>query len=460
MTSNTFINLENLDDILNSSNLDFLDTTTFYQEIYGKFNDISENNVQTKCPSCFSNDFIEDFSSGFIVCNCGQVISNMLDYRSETKLDDDGKVDNVRCNKITNPLLPSSSLGTRLPYNLKGNLQKLQTWSAMPYRERSLFRDFCKINDCCQKINLKKNIQDDANILYSKAKSSKYKEGSNKGKFIITRGKNNRGIQAGSICIACKKNKTPFIAKEICALFNLTIKELNNGVKTIINLLKDTDINETYTAINSELYIKKYCQMNDIKNDLMQEAIKIAKNINRLNIATEHNQFSIAATSMLIMAENNNISTLTKKKLRTMFGVSEVTISKTYKKIEKIKTVLADDKEIDKLLLKIKEKQQSTENIIDPALLERMKKFGIEPNISNNSSNSNNSNNIELIKVVPKEDIIETDNKIKIKIKTNNKKIGNDNNGINSINSINNNTDNIVKDAGKKVIKKVKKLIN
>ena len=44
---------------------------------------------------------------------------------------------------------------------------------------------------------------------------------------------------------------------------------------------------------------------------------------------------------MLIMAENNNITSLTKKKLRIMFGVSEVTISKTYKKIEKIKNILS-----------------------------------------------------------------------------------------------------------------------
>ena len=173
MTDNTFIDIENLDDIFNSNNLDFLDTTTFYQEIYRKFKDdpIEEQPTEPlKCPTCFSEDFIEDFSQGFVVCSCGQVICNMLDYRSETKIDDDGKIDNVRCNKVTNPLLPTSSLGTRLPYNLKGSLQKLQNWSAMPYRERSLFRDFCKISDCCNKLSLKKNIQDDANILYSKAK--------------------------------------------------------------------------------------------------------------------------------------------------------------------------------------------------------------------------------------------------------------------------------------------------
>jgi len=321
---------------------------------------------------------------------------------------------------ILQELLPTSSLGTRLPYNLKGSLQKLQNWSAMPYRERSLFRDFCKINDCCNKLSLKKNIQDDANILYSKAKSSKYKEGPNTGKFIITRGKNNRGIQGGSICLACKKNKVPYIGKEICEFFNLSIKELNNGVKTIILLLKDSDMDGNYSAINSELYIKKYCTQNNIKDEYMNEAIKIANNINKLNIATEHNQFSIAATSVLIMAENNNITNMTKKKLRTMFGVSEVTISKTYKKVEKIKNILSKDEEINKLLNKIKKTQDDDEKeSIDPMLLERMKKFGIKPSIDIIPEDTNSD--ISTIDTCDSD----SDN-IKIKIKTSKSdKIGN-----------------------------------
>ena len=257
MTDNTYIDIENLEDIFNS-NLDFLDTTTFYQEIYGKLKDVKEEQTITepKCPTCFSQDFIEDFSQGFIVCSCGQVICNLLDYRSETKIDDDGKIDNVRCNKVTNPLLPTSSLGTRLPYNVKGNLQKLQNWSAMPYRERSLLKDFRKIDECCEKFNFKKNVMDDAKIIYSKAKSSRYKEGPNKGKFIITRGKNNKGIMTGAVCISCKKNKIPYNPKEIGDFFGLSVKEFNNGTKTTCTLLKDSNLDINYSAINSELYIK------------------------------------------------------------------------------------------------------------------------------------------------------------------------------------------------------------
>jgi hypothetical protein len=117
----------------------------------------------------------------------------------------------------------------------------------------------------------------------------------------------------------------------------------------------------------------------NVKEDLMNQAIKISKNINKLNLASEHNQFSIAATSMLVMGENNNIPSMTKKRLREMFGVSEVTISKTYKKIEKIKHILSDDIAVEKVIVKIKQAEEDDDEEIDPIILERMKKFNIKP---------------------------------------------------------------------------------
>ena len=382
------IDLDNLDELDKLDNLDILDCSSYFQNIYDKIvkkednDNKQESNVikESNCPTCFSSEFIEDTSSGYIICECGQVISNIYDYRSEVRIyDDDSKTDNLRCNKITNVLLPQSSLGTRLPNNIKGSLKKLQAWSAMPYRERSLYNDFKKINVCCEKLGFKKNIQESANIYYSIAKSCKYTSGNNQGKFIITRGKNNRGIQAGSICISCKKNNTPFITKDICEHFNLNIKELNNGVKNILDLLKEKEFAIDVTSLKSESYIKKYCIDLNVKEDLMNQAIKISQNINKLNLASEHNQFSIAATSMLVMGENNNITSMTKKKLREMFGVSEVTISKTYKKIEKIKHILSDDKEVERIMNKMKLDESDEDEEIDPIILERMKKFNIKP---------------------------------------------------------------------------------
>lgn len=420
-------NFEDLDELDKLDNLDILDCSSYFQNIYDKVvnkNEKKEQNVNpndSKCPTCFSSEFIEDTASGYIICECGQVISNIYDYRSEIRIyDEDTKTDNLRCNKVTNVLLPQSSLGTRLPSNIKGSLKKLQAWSAMPYRERSLYNDFKKINLCCEQLGFKKNIQESANIYYSIAKSCKYLEGPNKDKYIITRGKNNRGIQAGSICISCKKNNTPFIAKDICEYFKLNIKELNSGVKNILELLKEKKFEIDISSLKSESYIKKYCENLNVREELMNEAIKISRNINKLNLASEHNQFSIAATSMLVMGEMNNIPSMTKKKLREMFGVSEVTISKTYKKIEKVKHILNNDKEVERILASMKKDSEKDEEI-DPIILERMKKFGVkvESKIESKIEKRSSKEPIKIqIKKIDKDEIekINDDKKIQIKI--------------------------------------------
>jgi transcription initiation factor TFIIIB Brf1 subunit/transcription initiation factor TFIIB len=390
--ADTKLNLDNIDmkdlDIDNLDDLDNLDCSKFFEDIYNNIIESTENDAcdRSKCSRCNSSEFVEDYTLGIIVCSCGEVINNLYDVAPDNKnYDDDNKQEIKRYNKVTNELLPLSSLGTRLPTNIRGNLQKIQNWGAMPYRERSLYNDFKVINEKCEKLSLTKNIQNSANIFYRAAKSCKHQNGENEGKHIITRGKNNKGIQGGSIWIACKKNNTPISTKDIAEQFNLTIKELNKGIRNLIKLLGIKNMPVQINVIGSEEYVKKYCTEMNIKNEYMDQAIKIAKNIDKLNIITEHTQFSIAATSVLIMAELNSITNLTKKSLKNIFGVSNVTISKAYRKLERIKHILVDDQKVEKLVEKLAEINNNV--VISDVIKNRMEKFGI------NSTNSTNKIN-------------------------------------------------------------------
>lgn len=373
-------NIHNFDNLDNFDDLDNLNCSKYFQNIYNNLLKEEEEKIYNSCcTNCGCTDFVDDQLLGVIVCKCGQVIDNLYDYRPETRtFDDDTKQDMNRYSKVTNELLPLSSLGTRLPSNIRGTLQKLHNWSAMPYRERSLYNDFKKINLACDNLNLKKNIQQASNIFYAAAKNCKHSSGDNNGKHIITRGKNNKGIQGGSIWIACKTNNTPIIAKDIADKFNLTVKELNKGIKSLIKLLNIKNMTVQLKVIGSAEYVQKYCNQMNIKEEYTNQAIKIAKNIDKLNIITEHTQFSIAATSVLIMAELNNIGSMTKKSLKKLFGVSNVTISKTYKKLEKIKHILIDDEKVNKIIEKMN--KLNCEKDITDEIKKRMDKFGINEN--------------------------------------------------------------------------------
>jgi transcription initiation factor TFIIB len=416
------ININNID---NLDDLDNLDCGIYFQDLYNNIIKDTEDNLtdRSKCSRCNSSEFIEDHTNGIIICECGEVINNLYDATPDLRTyDDDTKQENKRYTKITNELLPQSSLGVRLPNNTRSNLKKLQNWGAMPYRERSLYNDFKIINEACEKLELNNNIQQSANIFYAAAKNCKHQEGDNEGKHIITRGKNNKGIQGGCIWISCKKTNTAVSAKNIAEQFDLSLKELNKGIKCLKKLLEIKNMNVQLNVMGSEHYVRKYCTEMNIKEDYMNQAIKIAKNIDKLNVITEHTQFSIAATSILIMAELNSIKNLSKKTLREMFGVSNVTISKTYKKLEKIKHILIDDDKVEKLyqkILKLNEAQELSEDI-----KKRMEKFGVLQN-NNDKKQEINSDNLDESDDLYEFDDTSSDDEIKqqIIIKNKNKTI-------------------------------------
>ena len=381
--------IKNIDEINNLDDLDNLDCSVYFQDLYNNIIEDSDSKIdRSKCSRCNSSEFIEDHTNGIIICECGAVINNLFDSTPDLRTyDDDVKQENKRYTKITNELLPQSSMGVRLPNNTRSNLKKLQNWGAMPYRERSLYNDFKIINEKCEKLGVNNNIQQSANIFYAAAKSCKHNEGENEGKHIITRGKNNRGIQGGCIWIACKKNNTPISTKDIAENFDLSIKELNKGIKSLKSLLELKNMSVQLSVMGSEHYVRKYCTEMNIKDDYTNQAIQIAKNIDKLNIITEHTHFSIAATSILLMAEINSITTMSKKTLKNMFRISNVTISKTYKKLKKIKHILIDDEKVERLKQKIASLNDAQE--LSEDIKNRMAKFGVIQNTNDNKLSEN-----------------------------------------------------------------------
>src|SRR5439155_1252199 len=96
----------------------------------------------------------------------------------------------------------------------------------------------------------------------------------------------------------------------------------------------------------------------------------------RLNIATEHNPYSIAAACILLVVETRKIKHITKKKLAEEFNISDATINKTYKKIEEYKNIIFDDKKVDEACKK-SDNQNIVSDDIPDEIKEKMKLFGI-----------------------------------------------------------------------------------
>lgn len=349
----------------------------------------SQCEVLTKCFSCQSSNILEDYCEGIVVCtDCGQVLDNLYDNKPEWKQFDDDDKNNGRCTTVSNPLLFQSSLGTTIEGYGKSKLKRLQTWSAMPYRERSLNKEFKKINMACQKGNILKCAEDDAKIICKYTYDRKHKEGKQMGKYVITRRTKRTSINAGCIKIACLKNGISRTSKEIAILFDdLKESEVNQGCKEVLKALRHK-LNVNMGTSKSEHFIKRYCNKLKIMNAYTEKALEISQNIDKLNIASGHTPYSVAAASILLMVEIFDLKSVTKKKIAREFGLSAVTIGKTHKELEKYKPILLKREAIDNIVKQIN--NDLTKQEIPNELKQRMIKFGILKNENTESEKNTN----------------------------------------------------------------------
>jgi len=325
---------------------------------------INTNEENLFCTKCNTNDdIISDNAGGIIVCSgCGTVIKSIYDMTIEQKAySDDTKGTVERCSGITNAFLPQTSLGTTIsgsPYN---KLKRLQQWSAMPYKEKSLYNVLKLIQLKCRTCNILKCIEDDAKILYKNISESKHESGKNKGKVIIIRGINRQGLIAACVFYACKRKGKSKGPKEIATLFDLKYKDLTRGCKIFKKLLKMKYIPYDTQVAKPEHYISDYCGLLNLNKLIIEQATKLSINIQKLNIGSTHTPVSVAIGSILIIMKKNDIP-INKNQIASKLSMSAVTVSKTQKEIvdfiEQYGDVLFNDDLVSKLAVLFEEEKK------------------------------------------------------------------------------------------------------
>jgi transcription initiation factor TFIIB len=339
----------------------------------------SKKEKEDVCPECGNNasNFKEDYSKGIIVCNCGQVIDNIYDTGAEKRNyeGEENETSKFRDGIPYNRLLPQSSLSTGI--RTRGKLRKLQLWDSMPYKERSDNIMYKKIHEICTEQGIVKKIELDAKFLCHRVSGTVHLAGKNKGKPIITRGFNRAGIVSACLFIACRRNDESRSTKEIASYFEIEERDVNKGIRSMLTILNDDNIVKDIGTSEVIHFIKRKCDELQVTNRHAHIAITIAKNIDRLNIASNHTTYSLAAASILLMAHINNLKNITKKKLsKAFYDLSDVTIGKTFKRIKKLKNILIDNEKVNAILIDVE--RQKRMRIIPQAVWDKMKEFGVD----------------------------------------------------------------------------------
>lgn len=338
---------------------------------------LDENSSKTKndktCPECGGTEFMEDSARGMIFCECGQVVGDVVDDSAAKRYDDD--VGNARCTGSHSALLPQSTLGTQVYASAK--LRRLQIWCSMPYKERSNNDLYKRIKAVCQEHGIVQMVEYDAKNICRKVCTKEHTKGDNVGKPIITRGKNRKGIVAGCLFIACRQNKHTRSAREIADYFGIEESDVNRGVSAIRAILKGDPIIKDVGTSQIVDFVERKCNELRIRNINTKVAVTIARNLQRLGIASNHTTYALAAASILLMADIKDLTHINKKVLSQHFSkLTDVTIGKTYNQIQNKRDILVDNAITSEIIRRVNQKKK--QRIISKEIAHKMRQFGVD----------------------------------------------------------------------------------
>ena len=308
---------------------------------------IELDDIYDYCDSC--EDFGVTIESHYRVClKCGVISDFVIDNTAEWRyygFDDNKLSDPTRCGLPTNDLLPESSLGSIISYkyNESFDMKKIRNyhaWNAMPYKERSLYNVFDNIKIRAINSGIPTCIIDEANIMYKKIAETR-----------ISRGSNRKGIIASCIFKACKIKNVPRSAKEIADIFQLSVTNMTKGCKKfdeIMNLNKNNNDEISLTTSHSDDFIKRFCSKLSIDCNVSNICEYVCKKAEEYSLVSENTPPSIAAGSIYLVCSLLNVN-ITKKAISESCKISEVTISKCYKKLFRYHKHLLPENIIEKI---------------------------------------------------------------------------------------------------------------
>ena len=315
---------------------------------------IFDKEVKKKsCSSCKSDKLVVDNLKGYLVCqDCAVINQEFLDENPEFAKEDENNGNNSsRYGCPSNYFFPKSALGTKIASKGYSKISALQRQGQMPYREKSLLEVLERIQTKCKKYNITQSIIDSAKILYKKVSDSKHIRGKRKGKNMIMRCINRRSMIAACVFYACKMQREPRSPKEIADIYELELKHVHRGCRRILDYV---DLNSTFYQIRSSQsvdFIERLAKRLDMDRKYIDIAKDVCNNIHKLDIASTHEPPSVAAGCILLVVNTYNL-TLTKKEISEIFDISDVTISKTYRKIYPYYKIIMNNKVTELILQK------------------------------------------------------------------------------------------------------------
>lgn len=187
------------------------------------------------CPDCLTDRWIEIEEDEAICTACGITLGFNVDSSAEYRWfgSEDRNPDPTRVGNPLNPLLPESSLGTRIMVKpgesrVMRKIRQYHLWNVMPYRERTLWNVFEMLQVRASNAGISAAIVEETKQLYAQVSP-----------LCICRGQQKDALMAACLFESLKRHDTPRRPTEIAEIFKINLKLITRGVKQFSGLLDE-----------------------------------------------------------------------------------------------------------------------------------------------------------------------------------------------------------------------------
>lgn len=295
-------------------------------DIINSDSDDSEIGNIEDCPHCKKKGVvIDDPSRGIRVCRndtCGIVIKNLIDSSPEWRSfanDERPGANPSRC-----------GMGTGGGTVLHGNLGKINQWvNTSDHKARSIWTDKQEIEKKCMPHHISRNTIESAKYLWERLCQSKYPNGKQKDKKIITRGRNRKSIMAACVWAQDRDNDPKVIAKA----FDLDETSITSGHKKLSKIMGQCPEFSNLKHSDPRGLAVNYAVDLDMDSNYIELTKEVIDKSIELNLVSGNIPKSIATGAILFVATICKISNINKKRIGQVCEISEVTVNKTFDSI-------------------------------------------------------------------------------------------------------------------------------
>lgn len=299
------------------------------EDLFSEFEAFNADNQRDNlnvCLSCREKNITLDTVYGTLVCkSCGtQRLGGLIDNSPEWKSGGDtssGATLN-RCSTYINPLLPQTSMATRIVGSRVPKITQIaHKWGNNNTKEISLIKVFQYLQTIAVQNGIPESILNSAKGLYKMVSEDK-----------VTRGNVRKGIYAACIHYACQNHKVIKSEKDIMQMFEVTKKDYQSACKYLHKLLfdkKNSAFNEVITIYG---YAETYLNLLGITDKLFIEMVN--KVIGYLDTVMINNMiYSLAAGAIYYVSQEYFNEVPSKIEIAIKCDLSEVTVLKCYRNI-------------------------------------------------------------------------------------------------------------------------------